>query len=55
MDIDVTMNSTRRLISSLANMPIINRFLVCTNIIIYNNQACRVMPYHTTIHLPQLI
>jgi len=31
------------------------RFLVCTNTIIYNNQACHAMPYHVIIHLPQLI
>ena len=44
-DTDVTTNTTRRLISSLTNIPIhYFCFLVCTNTIIYKKNA---MSYHT--------
>merc|ERR1712238_447863 len=39
--------------SSSSNMPTYS--VVRTITIIYNNQACHVMPYHATIHLPQII
>ena len=39
--------------SSLSKMPTYS--VIHTNIIIYNNQAYHVMPYHATIHLLQLI
>ena len=44
-DTDVPTNTTRRLISSLTNIPIhYFCFLICTNTIIYNKHA---IPYHS--------